>query len=77
MKASRVWDFLFLYSNYHLEHHYFPSVPFYNLRRLHLALRPFYEREGIRAHTYREIVWGWFVLNRAPHTDWSAVATVR
>jgi fatty acid desaturase len=70
MKASRLWDFLFVYSNYHLEHHYFPRVPFYNLRRLHLRLRPFYERIGLRTHTYREIVWQWFVLNRAPHTNW-------
>ena len=27
MKPSRLWDFLFVYSNYHLEHHYFPRVP--------------------------------------------------
>jgi fatty acid desaturase len=70
MKPSRVWDFLFVYSNYHAEHHYFPSVPFYNLRRLHLRLRPLYDELGLRGHTYREIVWQWFVLNRAPHTDW-------
>jgi len=70
MKPSRIWDFLFLYSNYHAEHHYFPNVPFYNLRALHAKLRPFYDRLGIRPHTYREIVWGWFVLNRRPHSDW-------
>jgi fatty acid desaturase len=74
MKASRLWDFLFLYSNYHLEHHYFPRIPFYNLRRTHLLLRPFYERIGLHGHTYREIVWQWFVLNRAPHTDWESGA---
>jgi beta-carotene hydroxylase len=70
MKPSRVWDFLFVYSNYHAEHHYFPRVPFYNLRRLHMRLRPLYDQLGLRQHTYREIVWQWFVLNRAPHTDW-------
>jgi fatty acid desaturase len=70
MKSSRLWDFLFLYSNYHAEHHYFPSVPFYNLRRLHLKLRPLYQELGVKQHSYREIVWQWFVLNRAPHTDW-------
>jgi fatty acid desaturase len=70
MKPSRLWDFLFLYSNYHLEHHYFPSVPFYNLRKVHFRLRPLYAELGLRGHTYREIVWQWFVLNRAPHTDW-------
>ena len=70
MKPSRFWDFLFIYSNYHLEHHYFPRVPFYNLRRVHMRLRPLYARLGLKPHTYREIVWQWFVLNRAPHTDW-------
>jgi fatty acid desaturase len=70
MKPSRFWDFLFVYSNYHLEHHYFPRVPFYNLRRAHMRLRPLYARLGLKPHTYREIVWQWFVLNRAPHTDW-------
>jgi fatty acid desaturase len=70
MKPSRIWDFLFVYSNYHAEHHYFQSVPFYNLRRVHMHLRPLYGRLGIKRHTYREIVWNWFVMNRAPHTDW-------
>jgi fatty acid desaturase len=70
MAPSRLWDFLFLYSNYHAEHHYFQSVPFYNLRRLHLRLRPLYAELGLKPHTYREIAWEWFVKNRAPHTDW-------
>jgi fatty acid desaturase len=70
MKPSRLWDFLFVYSNYHLEHHYFPRVPFYNLRKVHMRLRPLYDRVGLKPHTYREIVWQWFVLNRAPHTNW-------
>jgi fatty acid desaturase len=73
MKPSRLWDFLFVYSNYHLEHHYFPRVPFYNLRKVHMRLRPLYDRLGLKPHTYREIVWQWFVLNRAPHTNWEAV----
>ena len=75
MTPSRIWDFLFVYSNYHAEHHYFPNVPFYNLRRLHLQLRPLYDRLGVKRHTYREIVWNWFVLNRAPHTDWDRATT--
>jgi fatty acid desaturase len=74
MKPSRLWDFLFVYSNYHAEHHYFPNVPFYNLRKVHMRLRPLYDRLGVRRHTYREIVWKWFVLNRAPHTDWETGA---
>jgi fatty acid desaturase len=74
MRPSRLWDFLFLYSNYHLEHHYFPRVPFYNLRKLHMRLRPLYAELGLKPHTYREILWQWFVLNRAPHTNWEATA---
>jgi fatty acid desaturase len=70
MKPSRLWDFLFLYSNYHAEHHYFPNVPFYNLRQLHMKLRPFYAGLGLRPQTYRAIIWQWFVKNRAPHTNW-------
>jgi len=74
MAPSRIWDFLFVYSNYHAEHHYFPSVPFYNLRKLHLRLRPLYAQLGLKTHSYREIVWEWFVRNRAPHSDWDKAA---
>jgi fatty acid desaturase len=63
-----------VYSNYHAEHHFFQSVPFYNLRKVHLRLRPLYDRLGIKRHTYREIVWNWFVMNRAPHTNWDRTA---
>jgi hypothetical protein len=35
-----------------------------------MRLRPLYDRLGLKPHTYRDIVWQWFVLNRAPHTDW-------
>ena len=74
MRPSGLWDFLFVYSNYHAEHHYFPRVPFYNLRKLHLILRPMYAELGIKPHTYRDILWQWFVLNRAPHTNWEIAA---
>jgi len=70
MKASWFWDFAYLYSNYHLEHHYFPSVPFYNLPRLQKLLLPFYEKRGIVAHSYPELVWEWLVLNKKPHSKW-------
>lgn len=75
MQPSGIWDFLFVYSNYHAEHHYFPRVPFYNLRKLHMILRPMYAELGIRPRTYREIIWKWFVLNKAPHTNWDLPAT--
>jgi len=71
MRGHWFWDFAFLNSNYHLEHHYFAGVPFYRLPALQLALAPFYERHGMRWQSYGGLVYGWLVENRAPHTDWS------
>jgi fatty acid desaturase len=70
LKPSRFWDFWYLSSAYHLEHHYFPGVPFYKLRRLHFALRPFFEEIGWKPVTYGRLVKGWLLDNKAPHTDW-------
>lgn len=72
MARSRFWELAYLWSSYHLEHHYFPSVPFYRLRDLNGALTPFFEKEGVRERRYRDLLFDWFVRNRAPHTDWSA-----
>jgi fatty acid desaturase len=70
IRGSWFWDAAYLFSNYHLEHHYFPGVPFYNLPRLQKLLLPFYEKRGITAHGYGELVWQYLVLNRKPHTNW-------
>ena len=70
MRGHWFWDAVFLNSNYHLEHHYFPGVPFYRLPALQRALLPFYERRGMKWQTYRGLLHGWFVLNQAPHTSW-------
>ena len=70
VKGSWFWDAAYLFSNYHLEHHYFPNVPFYNLPRLQRLLLPFYEKRGMTARGYGELVWRYLVLNRRPHTDW-------
>jgi fatty acid desaturase len=70
LKPSRFWDFWFLSSAYHLEHHYFTGVPFYNLRRLHFALRPFFDSIGWKPTTYGRLFRAWIFDNRAPHTDW-------
>jgi fatty acid desaturase len=70
MKGSWFWDFAFLNSNYHLEHHYFPGVPFYRLPELQTALLPFYARKNMRWRSYGELVYGWLIENRAPHTNW-------
>jgi fatty acid desaturase len=71
MKGHWFWDFAFLHSNYHLEHHYFAGVPFYNLPALQRALVPFYTRRGMRWQSYSGLIYGWLIENRAPHTDWS------
>lgn len=70
MRSHWFWNLVFLNSNLHLEHHYFPGVPYYRLPQLQRALLPFYERRGMRWQTYRGLLHGWFVLNKVPHTDW-------
>lgn len=76
MKGSWFWDVVYLFSNYHLEHHYFPGVPFYNLPRLQKLLGPFYAKRGIAAHGYGDLVWNYVVRNRKPHTKWSGPVEV-
>lgn len=70
MARSPFWELVYLWSHLHLEHHYFPAVPFYRLPALSSALEPFFAREGIPARTYRELLRGWIVENRTPHSDW-------
>jgi fatty acid desaturase len=72
MRGHWFWDFAFLHSNYHLEHHYFAGVPFYRLPALQRALVPFYERHGMRWQSYSGLLYGWLVENRAPHSNWAA-----
>ena len=72
MRGHWFWDFAFLNSNYHLEHHYFAGVPFYRLPALQRALLPFYERHQMRWQNYSGLIYGWLVENRAPHTNWAA-----
>jgi fatty acid desaturase len=74
MARSPFWEFAYLWSNLHLDHHYYPAVPFYRLPELNTALVPFFEKEGIPARRYRDLLRGWIVENRAPHSDWSAPA---
>ena len=74
MRGHWFWDFAFLNSNYHLEHHYFPGVPFSGCRRCSASSVPFYERHGMRWQNYSGLLYGWLVENRAPHTNWSAPA---
>jgi fatty acid desaturase len=72
VRGHAFWDFVFLNSNYHLEHHYFPGVPFYRLPELQRALTPYYQRKGLAWWTYGALLRGWFIENRAPHTRWAS-----
>lgn len=71
VKSSWFWNIAYLGSNLHLEHHYFPGVPLYNLPRLQRMLMPFYERHGMRPRGYGQLFWNYIVMNRRPHTNWT------
>jgi len=71
MRGHWFWDFAFLNSNYHLEHHYFAGVPFYRLPALQHALAPFYACHHMRWQSYSGLLYGWLVENRAAHTNWT------
>lgn len=73
MKRSRFWEAAFLFSHYHLEHHDFPGVPFYNLRKLNALLAPFLDARGIPEHRFGGLLYQYLVLNRPPHADWDSL----
>jgi fatty acid desaturase len=75
VKGSWFWNTIYLFSNYHLEHHYFPGVPFYNLPKLQRLLMPFYERRGVTPRSYGSLLWHYLVLNRKPHSKWDEIPT--
>lgn len=64
--SNAVVRFFLCNVNYHLEHHLLPAVPWYNLPRMHEALRPVYRRAG--AHTYRSYLrFLWDALRAGVH----------
>jgi len=69
-RSPLFWDPLFLWSNYHLEHHYFPGVPAYRLPTLRRALTGFLARRGVPERSYGWLVWQWLARNRTPHANW-------
>jgi len=70
VKTNPLWNFLFVWSSYHMEHHYFPGVPCYRLADLHETLRPIFDRHPMRTRTYSGLLWDWLVRNRSPHVNW-------
>jgi fatty acid desaturase len=68
--GNPLWQLLFLWSNFHLEHHYYPRVPFYRLPALNRALRPYFQRIGWPSRGYAWLLWQWLGRNRQPHSLW-------
>jgi fatty acid desaturase len=55
--TNPITSFFMCNENYHLEHHLFPRVPWYNLRRLHMALKDqLVERKAPFVQSYFEFV---------------------
>ncbi len=71
IKSHWFWNWIFVYSNFHLEHHYLIGVPAYNLPRMQEKLWPFYEKIGYRPMGWGRILYYWFVKNKIPHTNWT------
>jgi len=74
VRANLFWRIAFLNSSYHLEHHYYPGVPLYRLYGLHRLLQPFFRHRGMEGRGYAQLLWGWLVLNRKPHSNWRAAS---
>jgi len=68
IRPNPIWNFLFLFSSYHLEHHYYPAVPFYQLKALQRELEPFFRQQGIPSYNYSRLLKTWFVDNHQPHS---------
>lgn len=66
------WDVLILGNNYHIEHHLYPTVPFYNLKRVHrhLVLHGYYMENRFVStgvwDTYR------FAISKYPYPNFSS-----
>ena len=68
--SNRVVRFLLCNLNYHLEHHLFPGIPWYNLPQVHALLRDEYARAGAFVYrSYAVFLWDALragVYGRAP-----------
>lgn len=56
IEANPVVQFLLVHENYHLEHHLFPSIPSYNLPKLHQLILPRLEKR-VTCKSYLGFVW--------------------
>jgi fatty acid desaturase len=71
MRSQPIWNWVFIYSNLHLEHHYFPGVPCYRLPQLQRELRSFYASKNMQPMSYGRLIRGWIVRNEVPHSKWA------
>jgi fatty acid desaturase len=56
--SNRILSFLNCNLNYHLEHHLFPAVPWYNLPKVHALLRDDYPKIGAFVYrSYARFLW--------------------
>jgi fatty acid desaturase len=73
--SNRVLSFFMCNLNYHLEHHLFPAVPWYNLPRLHRLLQDDYRAAGSFIYrSYLRFCWDAFrggVHQEAPRRETS------
>ena len=59
--SNRLFSFLNINLNYHLEHHLFPGVPWYNLPKVHDILREDYATAGASIYrSYTRFLWDAF-----------------
>lgn len=49
--SNSVFSFLNINLNYHLEHHLFPKIPWYNLPKLHKILLPEYKKANVTVYS--------------------------
>jgi len=56
--STRLLSFFNCNLNYHLEHHLFPGVPWYNLPKVHALLQDEYRAAGVRSErSYVRLLW--------------------
>jgi fatty acid desaturase len=58
VSSNRLVSLLFVNANYHLEHHLFPGMPWYNLPKLHQLLQDEYKLAGtFKYKSYLRFLW--------------------
>jgi fatty acid desaturase len=75
VRTNPVMSLLMCNVNYHVEHHLFPGVPWYNLPRLHEVLAPEYRKAGTSVYSsYTSFIMDFGrVLWRSPVAGWRLV----